>query len=923
MTQGKPLAGAVRFGIVALFVINSAFIAVDWIGFRDRLWDFLPVRLALDVILGWLYFRESDRRPVLSVFATIYCGAWMLFTVVLGTGGTSSPYYVGLVLLFMGTGVIEPLSARQAAIALCSLLAAYALLPLVEKNPVELHAYLLHLFFLGAAALVGVVGCASMDRLRFADYLKRKELEGARDKLAELDRQKSRFTANVHHELRTPLTLMLAPLDMLLGGDLGELRAEQRSYLATARENGLRLLKLINQLLDLARIESRQKELDRLPLDPGALARRILDSARPLAERKGVALEGEGLDRLPVIHADADALETVLVNLLGNALKFTEHGGRIALRGKVAAEGVRFTVEDTGIGIPQEQLGRVFDRFAQVDASATRKHEGTGIGLALVKELVELHGGSVGVESEGVGQGSRFRVVLPFGTGTGTGEGEAGAEEVVCDPQGRGLPLEEAFAAVGAQVGLGTTADAPPPEAAEDYHVVDLRRSVELAETAAETPGLGAPTQARDERPSEHPDERPEVLVVEDNGDMRRLLAFLLGREFRVRLAENGRRGLEAVHERAPDLVLSDVMMPEMSGLELCASLKQDGATRGIPLVLVTSKAQREQRIEGLELGADDYVLKPFHPRELLARVRSLVTLRRSRVELEQTLEALQQTTAQLVHSERLAAVGEMAAGVVHEVNNPVNYAINAARAMSATVDDVRKVAEQVAALEADEEGDELRRQLEALETLRESLQFDESAATLTELAGIVTDGLDRVATLVGELRDFARPGERERGPVDLARCLQTTLHLMGHTLTRSGVEIHSELPPTLPQVEGDARALNQVLLNVLKNAAEAFEEGGGSIWIRGSAEADEVVTVTILDDGPGIPAEVRKKLFQPFFTTKRERGTGLGLSISRRIVEEQHGGTFELHSEPGEGTRVRLTIPVRSPGNRGPSSPV
>ena len=919
MTQGEPLAAAVRFGIVALFVINSAFVAVDWIGYRDQLLDFLPVRLALDVVLVWLYFRESDRRPVFSVFVTIYCGAWMLFTVVWGTGGTSSPYYVGLVLLFMGTGVIEPLSGRQAAVTLSSLLAAYALLPLVEKDPVDFQAYLLHLFFLGAAAFVGVVGCASMDRLRFADFAKRKELEEARDELAELDRQKSRFTANIHHELRTPLTLMLAPLDMLLGGNLGEVRPEQRSYLATARENGLRLLKLINQLLDLARIESRQKTLERLPLEPGALARRILDSARPLAERKGVALEGDGLDALPVLYADADALEKVLVNLIGNALKFTERGGRIALRGEAMSEGVRFSVEDTGLGIPKEQLGRVFDRFAQVDASATRKHEGTGIGLALVKELVELHGGSVGVESAGLGQGSRFWVDLPVGAGDGETEPGEGTEQTVEGavgaPEERGLvPLEDAFAAMGAEAGLGMGAGAAIPEASEDYRVAELRRSVARTEAAEENPNVGALAQS--------PDELPEVLVVEDNGEMRRLLAFLLGREFRVRLAENGRRGLEAVRERAPDLVLSDVMMPEMSGIELCSALKGDEATRGIPLVLVTSKAEREQRIEGLELGADDYVLKPFHPREILARVRSLVTLRRSRVELEQTLETLKQTTAQLIHSERLAAVGEMAASVVHEVNNPVNFAMNAARAMSATVDDVRKVAEQMAALETHAEADELRRQLEALEALRESLEFDESAATLAELAGIVTDGLDRVATLVGELRDFARPGDRERGPVDLARCLRTTLHLMGHTLTRSGVEIHSELPPTLPQVEGDARALNQVFLNVLKNASEAFEGRGGSIWIRAHAEANDFVTVTILDDGPGIPTAVREKLFEPFFTTKGERGTGLGLSISRRIIEEQHGGVFELHSEPGEGTRVLLKIPVTPRRNENPATP-
>ena len=269
--------------------------------------------------------------------------------------------------------------------------------------------------------------------------------------------------------------------------------------------------------------------------------------------------------------------------------------------------------------------------------------------------------------------------------------------------------------------------------------------------------------------------------MVEDNVDMRRLLAFLVGQEYRLRVARNGREGLEAVRARVPDLVLTDVMMPEMSGTELCAALKANPELASIPVVLVTSKAEREMKIEGLELGADDYVTKPFHPRELLARVRSLVKLRRARQELavrnallqstneelECAMSDLKEAGAQLVHAERLAAVGELAAGVAHEINNPVNFAMNASRTLAAVAGEVQEVAAQVATIDASDPS-ELRKQVADLEELRERLHFDESAETLSELTGIVTEGLERTAGLVGDLREFASPGERQRRPADL-----------------------------------------------------------------------------------------------------------------------------------------------------------
>ena len=414
------------------------------------------------------------------------------------------------------------------------------------------------------------------------------------------------------------------------------------------------------------------------------------------------------------------------------------------------------------------------------------------------------------------------------------------------------------------------------------------------------------------------------MLICEDNADMRRLLSFLIGQEFRVRLAANGREGLEMVRVSAPDLVLTDVMMPEMSGTELCREIKGSPETQGIPVVLVTSKAEREMKIEGLELGADDYVTKPFHPRELLARVRSLVRLRglqeqlavqnallkSTNAELQATLEELREAGVQLVQSERLAAVGELAAGVAHEINNPMNFATNALKTLRGYVEDVCSVTQTIAAIDWGNR-DTLASRVRELEKLKERLEFDDVADSLSELIEIVTQGLDRTHRLVGDLRDFASPGDGRRTQVDLARGLRTTAQLVGHALRAAGVELEMAVPEALPFVEGDARALNQVFLNLLKNAAEALHGRGGTVHVSARSEGDSVL-VQVRDDGPGIPADLLPKLFAPFFSTKEAgRGTGLGLSISRRVVTD-HGGTIEVSSQPGEGTTFVVTLPVR-----------
>jgi signal transduction histidine kinase/ligand-binding sensor domain-containing protein/CheY-like chemotaxis protein len=407
--------------------------------------------------------------------------------------------------------------------------------------------------------------------------------------LAELHQARSRLFANLSHEFRTPLTLILGPLRGLLEGRHGELPAAAREQHELMLRNGQRLLRLINQILDLARLEARALRLERRPQELVGFVRAQTLAFAPLAERQGIVLRFRGEPPVLPLAIDAEQLEKVLLNLISNALKFTEPGGEVEVSVGADAEAAVIAVRDTGVGIAPELLPRVFERFYQADDSATRRFEGTGIGLALAKELVELHGGTIHAASA-PGEGSTFTVRLPLG---------------------------ETAAVPAAGTGTAPGAGPPPRTAPPD----PARLAVALS--------IYDPRQAPPAEPDEaYAEDRTTVLVVDDNPDVRAFLRSVLAGSFRVIEAADGRAALDLARTALPDLIVADVMMPEMDGLALGRALKDDAMTDAIPVVLLTARAAPEDQVAGFETGADAYLVKPFDPGVLEACVANLLAPR-------------------------------------------------------------------------------------------------------------------------------------------------------------------------------------------------------------------------------------------------------------------------------------------------------
>lgn len=846
-----------KIGCILALVLMPAGIALDWFVYRDNAGELFASRMLCDVgvlvILLLLYTGLGARHiRILGIaWALLPCAAisWMIWY----TEGVSSPYYAGLNLVIIAVSLLMPWTLKE-VLTTCSITLAMYLLAVVSHDAFSFDKLIMevdgerviappgrdlfnNVYFIALTAVICSTGSFFTGRLRFQDWRNRHELNQRNtelnesySKLAELDRLKSQFFANVSHELRTPLTLIIAPLEeMLKSGGTG--RPELDDTIKIARDNGLRLLRLINDLLDLVRLDEKGADLHKVRENLTTLVPGIINSAAHLAKAKGLALHMDVASETITTDVDANAIEKVLLNLFTNAVKFTPTGGSIDVvlckdDGRAVIE-----IKDSGIGIAEEDLPKIFDRFGQLDSSSTRKYSGVGIGLALSRDLVEAHGGKLSAVSE-LKQGTAMRVELPIEDGDDA-----------------------------------DTIDTDDTDALSEVHRAARRTlTVEEGTTTEELPILG--------------DKGRTILLVEDEPDMRRFLASFLSRDYRVVQAADGLRGYELAVKEKPELALLDLMLPGMDGLDLCAKLRETPGHESMKIVLLTARTDEQSKLEALERGANDFLTKPFSSLEVRKRIYNLMlgaeleeNLRTTNRNLETTLRTLRETEAQLIQSEKVNALGTLSAGLLHEINNPLNFTMTAIQIAQG---DLR-----------DEDTD-----------LKETLTDIES-------------GMKRIRDIVSDLRSFAYPERtNNRDDFNVGKAVEVAMRLAGHEIKDCAVK--TQIADGL-RAHGAQNQVVQVLINLLTNAAKATASKSSREISVSACDNNGRVTFKVRDNGIGIPESLRGKVFDPFYTTGEPgQGMGLGLSICHTIVKS-HGGSITLQSSEGDWTEVTFDLPSDS----------
>jgi len=798
------------------------------------------------------------------------------------------------------------------------------------------------------------------------------EVHAALEKLREIDGFKTKFFANVSHELRTPLTLILGPVNQLLQS-AGGLAEREHFRLATIKRNAQALLQQVNDLLDLARIDAGEMPMVYLCADVVGLVREVARGFGAAVEERGITLSFAGEEEL-YVDIDRAKFGRVVTNLLSNAFKFTPPGGRIRCSfERLPGERVLFSVQDSGPGVPNHLKRAIFDRYAQGEDELSSK--GSGLGLNIVKEFVELHRGTISV-LDAPERGALFQVELPLRAPAGS---------------------------------FVRTGDSPWVLALEP--VEWLRHG--------EPPRLPEKTG------------QPAILVVEDNPDLRQFLYDVLADDYPVTLAENGELALEALDAGAPDLVITDLMMPGMDGERFIRELRRR-QTSHIPVLVLSARADDALRGTLLEDFVQDYLTKPFSPQELRARVRNLITVKRTvdilQKELNSQASDISELTAGLIASRKSMREGlralqiserrwqgfyeNTAVGIaLADADGQITKANPALQQMlgygpqeiiGISLIDITEASERAKTREnvygllegrrgsyqqqkryerrdgsylwanvcasvipvVDREGPRIAVIVEdvsaqkaaedALATTQADLARVSRLTTMGELvasiahevnqplAAIVTNShaalrwlereepdyqevvaaLQRVhrdaahaGNVITRIRGFLKKEPLKREPVDVSGMIDALAQMLQRTLNQAAVGLEVRVADGLPELRADQVQLQQVLLNLLVNAVDAMQGVSGRarrIVVEVRADPACGVLFAVEDSGPGIPAGQAASLFDAFYSTKTD-GLGMGLAISKSIIEN-HGGSLWLDASGPDGSRFAFCIPVARP---------
>jgi signal transduction histidine kinase len=666
--------------------------------------------------------------------------------------------------------------------------------------------------------------------------------------LAEIDRAKTAFFSNVSHEFRTPLTLLLGPLEDAL--NTSKLHFKVKEHLQVAHRNGIRLLKLVNTLLDFSRIEAGRIEALYEVVDLTKLTTELASMFRSATDKASLNLI---VDCSPIsrdVYVDREMWEKIVFNLISNAFKFTFEG-EIAVSLREVGDSVELEVRDTGTGIPDDELPHLFERFHRVKGALGRSYEGSGIGLALVQELVKLHGGSVRVVSE-LKRGSTFTVSIPTGSAH--------------------LPP----GLIGRERTLASTSLQSEAYVDEVLKWLPDGDNPLNGITAFESVSAGDSASSSDQS-------RARILLADDNADMRDYIKRLLAPKYEVFAVADGETALGMARFEGFDLVLTDVMMPKLDGFGLLRALRGDERTAATPIILLSARAGEESRVEGMEAGADDYLIKPFSARELLARVEAHLNLQRIRRESEAAMRELMAREQEARASAEIAnrIKDDFLAILSHELRTPLNAIVGWTHLLKGG-----KLNER-----------DRERGIDVIER---------NAAAQR---AIIDELLDISRIVTGKLK-------LEPKPVELSIVIDGAVETIRPAAEAKGIQIFTAIERNAGLVMGEAVRLQQVIWNLLSNAVK-FTPNNGRVEVELKASGNNLRLV-IRDTGEGIDEEFLPFIFERFrqadTSSKRVHGgLGLGLSIVSSLVN-MHGGEVHAASDgKGKGSTFTVTLPLMS----------
>ncbi|MBN2736149.1 MAG: response regulator [Spirochaetales bacterium] len=771
---------------------------------------------------------------------------------------TLTPYQLVIVAAFV-YGIIGLVKAvRNKHPGAVVSLVGFALFFIIILNDLLYHQFILQL---GSFIHLGLLVFIFSNSLNLSIHYTRSynraeklslELQSKNQELLKLDKIKDDFLAITSHELKTPLHGIIGITESLLKGIGGPLSEEQIKNLGLVQSSGHRLLNLVGDILDFSRLHNQSLRLTMTPVNGYSIVTMVTESLLPLVKRKNLYLVNTIKEDFPLIFADENRLFQILLNLIGNAIKFTTVGG-ISISAKVVKNKALIKITDTGIGISDDEINRIFQAFEQIETSLSRSQDGVGLGLAICKQLVELHGGTLDVKSS-IDEGSEFFFTLPLYS-----EALHGAFETV--GHGKSLYLQNTLNYVQSRIKVDGSASTSASIVSEEISVGEQNS-------------------------------QPLVMVVDDDEINCQVIHNYLSQNMNCEISvhRSGIDALECIKKLGPQrviIMLLDIMMPGLSGYDVCREVRKEYPPNKLPVIFVTARNRMDDLILAFKNGGNDYLPKPFAQEELLMRIQL-------HLDLIQLRDQEDQMTHQLYQADRLITLGTSLSEVSHEIMN-YNQVI---KVNTSLLKQRHQYLKPILEDYLNNEGD----------FIVGSENYSEIKDDYDNLYERIIKNTSNIELLIHTIKTFARKESMQTEEIKIQDVLSEAIEICNLKAKKNRVFLNLVLKEPLKMIWGHFQFLAQAMINIINNSIEACDKEESHVNIS-VEEIDNKIRICVEDNGKGISIEDQAHIFQPFFTTKREKGgTGLGLSLVLKIIKS-HEGSIQIISKPGLGTKVTILL--------------